>query len=159
MNEEELNIKIAQYRELGRKWNVQSQLIWQIPSIVIVISGVLLGIAFHIDDNFIRGIIVLITAFWVLTMIIFLVKTRMFQDYASLMMEKIEKEWKDTTPSIDVLFVETGDVIDFLENKGILKRYPLVYQMKHQSACRFLVTSCFLWFILLLYLGMSYLMK
>lgn len=145
---------IAQYRRYYTEWINYNQSIWQLPSVLIAISGVLIGLSYHIPSSTIRRCLILLTTIWVGTMIFALIKHRFFQESRNYLIEQIENELKKlgiidkTTPT------ETKELIKLLEynekekNRKILLFKPI---LSLSAFWAFLVVSL-TWLLFLIFL-------
>jgi hypothetical protein len=129
-------MKREQYRQCREDWRHYDRLIWATPSIVITISGVILGISYGYLTNgmellIIRACLLFVLAVWISTLLIALSKHRFFQVGRTDLSQGLEADsLLERTP------MRTSD----LEPKGWLQR---------RTAYKWLFISVFLTFIVI----------
>jgi purine-cytosine permease-like protein len=80
-----------QYRQLREDWRHYDKLIWGASSIVITITGIMIGIAYGTIENlWVRAGLLGVAAFWTFTLFISIVKHRFFQSARSKRFQMIE---------------------------------------------------------------------
>lgn len=116
-----------QYRQLREDWRHYDKLIWAAPSIVITITGILIGIAYKIENLGIRLALLGMASVWIFTLLVSIVKHRLFQEARTSVIYEIEKpSGKFCTP------IETDDAINKLKRERKLKQKP---ETRHFEGC------------------------
>ncbi|MBM3156706.1 MAG: hypothetical protein FJ004_05415 [Chloroflexi bacterium] len=82
-NGKQEQIRIEQYRQAREDWRHYDTLIWATPSVIVGISGAILGLSYnYLNDGFelvIRVVLLVALAVWIFTLLIALSKHRFFQ--------------------------------------------------------------------------------
>jgi len=127
---------LEQYRRCCEDLRHFNDIAWQVPSVAVTISGILLGVAYEFLDSIPRIILLLLNTFMALTMTIKFAKNSLWIEDRTEFMKDIEDYFK-----VKQLPVETDEILDYLT-----KDLPQPRRRKYRAKIRwFFGQKGFLW--------------
>ena len=129
---------LEQYRRCYEEYNKYNEMAWQVPSVGMTITGILLGVAYEFLPHVPRlGLILLNTLFiWALTIIF--VKHRLNVDDRTEFLRQIEASLK--VPRVPM---ETDEIIKYVEDRRALESVgPIIRFTKKRSLKEEHIVGC-----------------